>query len=299
MTSVGTAEGPRSRNLARHRALAFKRTALLTAASIVVALQSLPALAQATALEPAGQAEDAATLAQKLSNPVAALISVPFQFNFDGNIGPDRSGDRITLNVQPVVPVSLNEDWNLISRTIVPVVWQDKIVPGAGSQLGLGDTVQSVFFSPAKPGGFIWALGPVLLLPTGTDDLLSAKKWGAGPTGVILKQMGPWTVGGLANHIWSVAGDSARPNISSTFLNPFISYATKTAMTFSFAADATYDWKNDKLTMPLSLSVSQITKLGGQLVSIGGGLRYYAVATENSPHGLAGRFTMTLLYPKQ
>ena len=269
------------------------------AAAAALTLLATPAFAQAADADIAPQAGDAAALAKKLSNPVAALISVPFQFNFDGDIGPRREGSRVTLNVQPVVPISLNENWNLISRTIMPVVWQDKIAPGTGSQFGLGDTVQSAFFSPAKPGGFIWGLGPVLLLPTGTDDLLSGKKWGGGPTGVILKQIGPWTIGGLANHIWSFAGDDKRADISSTFLNPFVSYGTKTAMTFSVAADATYDWKNDKLTMPLSFTVSQITKLGGQLVSIGGGIRYYVATTENSPHGVAGRFTITLLYPKK
>lgn len=252
-----------------------------------------------TAAAPAPAGEDAAALAQQLSNPVAALISVPFQFNFDGDIGPERDGSRITLNVQPVIPISLNEDWNIISRTILPILWQDNIYPGAGSQFGLGDVVQSVFLSPAKPGAFIWGAGPVLLVPTGTDDLLSGRKWGGGPTGVILKQMGPWTVGGLANHIWSFAGNSARNDISATYVNPFLSYATKSAFTVTVAADINYDWKGDNWVVPVNLIATQVTKLGGQLVSVGGGFRYYVATSEGSPHGLAARFVVTLLFPKK
>src|SRR5206468_7964292 len=124
------------------------------------------------------------------------------------------------------------------------VVAQDDIFPGAGSQTGIGDIVQSVFFSPkaTTASGWIWGAGPVLLLPTGSDDLLSAKKWGAGPTGVALKQQGPWTYGALANHIWSFAGNNGRPDISATFLQPFVTYTTPTAWSFMLNTESTYDW---------------------------------------------------------
>lgn len=164
----------------------------------------------------AASAQDS-DLAKKLSNPVASLISVPFQWNYDHGIGP-TDGDKVTLNIQPVIPISLNDNWNLISRTIVPVVWQDDIAGNSGTQFGLSDTTQSLFFSPKEPtaGGIIWGLGPALLFPTGTDDLLSTRKWGAGPTGVVLRQHGPWTYGALANHIWSFAGDESRSDVNST-----------------------------------------------------------------------------------
>jgi len=118
---------------------------------------------------------------------------MPLQLNFDDNIGPLDQGSRVTLNIQPVIPITLNEDWNLISRTILPVISQKDIFPGSGSQSGLGDTIQSLFFSPAEPtaSGWIWGAGPAFLLPTASDDLLGTGKWGAGPTAVALKQQGP------------------------------------------------------------------------------------------------------------
>jgi len=258
-------------------------------------------LAAYALLVPPAQAQDSAEdLAKKLSNPVAALISVPLQLNYDQNIGPAEGGKRWTLNVQPVVPIDLDARWNLISRTIVPIVKQDDIFPGAGSQSGLGDTVQSFFLSPKAPtaGGWIWGAGPVFLLPTGSDDLLSARKWGAGPTGVILKQDSGWTYGALANHIWSIAGDDNRSDISSTFVQPFLSYTTPTALTFAINTESTYDWKAKQWSVPLNALVSQVTKLGDQLVSVGGGLRYWADSPQSGPHGLGFRFVVTLLFPK-
>jgi len=264
------------------------------AAALICALASGGLASQALAQE------SASDLAKKLSNPVAALISVPLQLNYDEKIGPTESGKRWLLNVQPVVPITLNEDWNVISRTILPVVSQKDIFPGAGTQSGLGDIVQSVFVSPKAPtaGGWIWGAGPVLLLPTGTNDLLSAKKWGLGPTAVLLKQESGWTYGALGNHIWSVAGDSARPDISTTFLQPFLSYTTPSAWTYAANTESTYDWKNKQWSVPLNLLVSKVTKIDSQLINVGGGVRYWADGPDSGPHGWGLRFVVTLLFPK-
>lgn len=237
-------------------------------------------------------------LAMQLANPVAALISVPMQFNFDGDVGPAEDGSRITLNVQPVIPIGLGDDWNLISRTIVPIVWQQDIVPGSGTQFGLGDIVQSLFLSPARPKGIVWGVGPVLLLPTGTDRFLSTGKWGAGPSALALKQTGPWTLGMLVNQIWSYAGNSERSNVSQMLVNPFINYTTPTAFSIVGVADIIRDWENDRLTVPVSLQVQQVTRVGSQLVQIGGALRYYVVSNEASPKGIAARLQITLLFPR-
>jgi hypothetical protein len=277
--------------------------------AVGLALLGAPALGQAAAKpEPVARPEAAAgdasaDVALQLANPVASLISVPIQTNFDGGIGPDREGGRITANIQPVIPFALGKDWSVVSRTITPVVWQQDIarVNGqpTGTQFGLGDTVQSLFLSPARPRGVIWGVGPVLLVPTGTDPLLSTGKWGAGPTGVVLKQSGPMTYGVLANHIWSFAGNSARNDVSQSFANPFVTHTSKSAFTYGLVADITYDWNRDAWTAPVSLVASQVTRIGGQLVSIGGALRYYVVSNDQAPHGFAGRFTVTLLFPRR
>ena len=196
---------------------------------LCVSMTALPAPA-----DEAGEASEA-SLAMQLSNPVAALISVPLQLNYDQDIGPADDGDRWLLNVQPVIPFELNDDWNLISRTILTLVNQSDIFPGAGSQTGTGEVVQSLFFSPKAPtaSGWIWGAGPVLLLPTGSNDLLTTDKWGAGPTAVVLKQSNGWTRGVLANHIWSFAGDGDRADVNATFLQPFLTYTTPTQWTFA------------------------------------------------------------------
>ncbi len=268
------------------------RRILLAATTMLVASTLLAG--QATAQQ------SAADLAKKLSNPIAALISLPMQLNYDQDIGPADDGDKWLLNVQPVIPISLNDDWNLISRTILPIVSQHDIYPGSGSQSGIGDVVQSVFFSPKAPtaGGWIWGAGPVLLLPTGSDDLLTADKWGAGPTAVVLKQQSGWTYGALANHIWSFAGNGNRADLSVTFLQPFVSFGTPTAWTYALNTEATYDWNNEQWSVPVNASVSKVTKIGHQLVSVGGGLRYWADSPESGPSGLGYRLVFTLLFPK-
>jgi hypothetical protein len=254
----------------------------------------------ATVLAAPVQAETNEELARELSNPVAALISVPFQFNYEQGIGAARDGERWLLNVQPVVPIDLNADWNIISRTILPVVWQDEVFPGAGSQSGIGDIVQSVFFSPKAPtaGGMIWGAGPVFLLPTGSNDLLTTDKWGAGPTGVVIKQQGQWTLGVLANHIWSFAGNSRRDDVNATFLQPFMSYTTPTATTFSLTSESTYDWNSHEWRVPINAGVAQILRFGGQLVQVGATARYWADVPDSGPHGWGYRLTFTFLFPR-
>jgi len=249
------------------------------------------------------QADDAANadeLAKQLSNPVAALISVPLQLNYDHGYGPGGDGNRWTLNVQPVIPFGLSEDWNLISRTIVPLIAQEDVIPGDRRQSGLGDVVQSLFFSPKDPtsSGWILGAGPVFLLPTATDSLLGSEKWGIGPTAVALKQTeGGWTYGALANHIWSVAGDGDRNDVNATFLQPFLSKAFSGGRTATVNLETTYDWESSQWNVPVNLMYSKVTRLGNQLLSVGGGVRVYLDTPDGGPDWGA-RFVVTLLYPR-
>ncbi len=187
---------------------------------------------------------------------------------------------------------------NLISRTIVPLIHQDDVVPGT-SQGGMGDVIQSLFLSPAAPGpwGVIWGVGPAVLLPTSTDDFLGAEKVGLGPTAVALRQDSGWTYGVLANHLVSIGGTRRTPDVNATFLQPFLSYTTGTYTTIGFNTESTYDWENSKWTIPLNPSVSQLVKIGGHPVSFLLGPKLYVEGPTGAPDwGL--RFAVVLLFPK-
>lgn len=244
----------------------------------------------------ADDADTQAELAKKLANPVAALVSLPLQANWDFHNGP-QNATRFTLNVQPVIPFSMGEKWNLITRTILPIIYAESPVQGGTTSEGIGDVNQSFFFSPKAPtsGGWIWGVGPVLYYPTGSEEI-SARKWAAGPTAVVLKQESGWTYGMLANHLESFSGPG--PNyISSSFLQPFLAYTTKTYTTFTLNTETTYSWREDEWTVPVNVLAAQMLKLGGIPISLQLGGRVYAERPEGGPDwGI--RFAVTFLFPK-
>jgi len=266
------------------------RLNFIAAASFAaLGVASAPALAQKSDEE----------IAKAAQNPIAAMISVPLQYNYDEKFGSRETGHKNYVNVQPVIPFSISDNWNLISRTILPVVDQQNIAPGSGSQSGIGDTTESLFFSPKAPtqSGWIWGAGPVFLLPTASDDRLGGEKWGLGPTAVALKQESGWTYGALVNHIWSVGGNSSRADISSTFLQPFLSYTTKSHTTFAVNSESTYNWKTQDWAVPIHLIVKQMVKVGEQRLQLEAAARYWADSANGGPHGWGARVTVTFLFP--
>ncbi|MEG2332155.1 MAG: hypothetical protein RSB62_07670 [Bacteroides sp.] len=242
--------------------------------------------------------EDAAELAKKLSNPVAALVSVPLQNNMDLGVGVLKGG-RYTLNLQPVIPFTISKKVNLITRIIVPIVSQYNVSGSSAVESGISDIVASAFFSPINSTDKItWGVGPVLLLPTGSNEFLTAKKLGVGPTAVILQQSGGWTYGALINQIWSIAGSSSRSDISQMYMNPFISHNWKSGAGITANIDWTQNWKDNTGSVTLTTMFSGVTSFGKQKVSIGVGPRFnlYAPTAVKSKFGL--RATLIFLFPK-
>lgn len=249
------------------------------------------------------QADDNSELAKKAQNPIAAMYSLPIQYNWDQKIGPSGDGMHSVTNIQPVLPFSLNSEWNLISRTILPVINQHGLVEGGSAdKSGLGDITQSFFISPKKPteSGWIWGAGPALLLPTGSDDLLSAEQWAAGPTAVALKQSNGWTRGILANHLWGMEGSPAddKDQLSQTFLQPFFSYTNSSFTTFGINSESTYNWKTHEWSIPVNFTVTQLLKVGGQPMTIQFGPRYWVESGTDGPDGWGVRAAITLLFPR-
>jgi hypothetical protein len=242
--------------------------------------------------------ESAADLAKKLANPISSLISLPFQNNTDLGIGPNN-GSRNTLNIQPVLPISLNENLNLITRMILPVISQYNVTGLGNTETGLGDIVLSAFLSPAQSkNGLTWGAGPVFLIPTATDDFLGAKKFGVGPTAVGLYQTNGITIGALINQIWSVAGDKDRNDVSSLFFQPFFNYNWKSGAGIGGNFEITQNWESDTTVVWFNPTISAVTSLGKQKTQLAIGPRFNLAAPSGSKADIGFRAVVVFLFPK-
>jgi hypothetical protein len=218
--------------------------------------------------KPEGGSDDSASVGAKLQNPIADIVSVPVQNNFNFGIGPQNKAGYI-LNIQPVVPIPLGTRWKVISRSILPVMDQPDTSSGGVHKFGLGDWTQSFFFSPVSDDGFTWGIGPAFLIPTATSESLGSGKWGVGPTAVALYAHSGITLGILTNQIWSFAGGKSRSTVSSTLLQPFAAYTFKIALTINLQTETSYDWIANQWTVPLQFGLSQVIQFGKLPVSIG------------------------------
>ncbi len=264
----------------------------MAAASCAVAvLVSAPALAELSA-------EELAKLAQ---NPVGNLISVPFQNNTNLNFGPQK-GTQNVLNIQPVIPVSVNDEWNVITRTIVPVISMPSLYPGDDRSNGIGDTLFTAFLSPAKPGSFIWGAGPVLQLPTNSDSQFGNKNWGLGPSVVALHldKGDPWVYGVLMNNIWSLSDNHQGGSYNNGLIQPFINYNFPEGFYLTSAPILTVNWKaesSQRWTVPLGGGVGKIFHLGRLPVNTQLSA-YYNVVTPDNGANWQIRAQVQFMFPK-
>jgi hypothetical protein len=263
------------------------------------AAQAKPAATDQAAAPTASEAERTAALAKAAQNPVANMISFPIQNNTNFGIGP-YSRDQDVLNFQPVIPLHITKNWNLITRTILPVIWQPNPSQPSQGWYGLGDLNPSLFFSPAKPGKLIWGVGPALVFPTATANQLGQGKVSAGPGVVVLTTPGHWVIGALANNVWSFAGSGSRPPVNQFLLQYFINYNMKGGWYVTTAPIITANWRasnGNDLTLPFGGGFGRIMKIGFQptnlQVQFFGNAKYPA---GTSPWGM--RFQIALLYPK-
>ena len=242
-------------------------------------------------------------MAKSAQNPMAAMISVPFQNNTNFNVGPGEETQNI-LNIQPVIPFSLNENWNLITRTIIPVISQPGFAPGQDRENGIGDIQLSLFLSPVQPssGGWILGGGLVAQFDTATDSRLGAQRQGLGPSFIVLRPDGAWVYGGLVNNIWDVGGDDDRDEINQMLIQPFVNYnfPDKPGRYLTFAPIITANWEadsGDQWTVPLGGGIGQIMKWGDTPVNLQASA-YYNVETPKNGADWQMRLQVQFLFPK-
>lgn len=263
----------------------------------LLAVALLCGAATAVAQEAPGGDADAEALAKQAQNPVANLISVPFQNNMTFGVGPD---DRVrnTLNIQPVLPFELNDDWNLITRTILPVV--SAPAPGMDRTNGIGDLSFTAFVSPKNSGDWTWGVGPVLVFPTATDDVLGADRYSAGPSFVALTTPGPWVIGALVSNIWDYAGDSDGADVNFFTFQYFVNYNFPSGWYLTSAPINTANWEAEsgqRWTIPVGGGAGKLVKFGKLPVNINSQLFYYV----ESPRGAGDwewRFQAQMLFPR-
>jgi hypothetical protein len=261
---------------------------------LLIAFTIVTGIVNAQEAKPALSAEE---LAKKLSNPIASLISVPFQNNMDIGIGANN-GARNTLNIQPVIPLRISENLNLITRIVLPVISQYNVTGMGNSEVGLGNAVLSAFFSPSNSkGGLTWGAGPVFMLPS-SNEYLSVKKLGIGPTAVALYQSKGYTVGALVNQIWGVAGKETLDDLSMLFFQPFFSYNWKSGAGVGGNFEISQNWGAKTTSAWFNPTLSAVTSFGKQKTQFVIGPRFNLAAPDGLKADIGVRAAVVFLFPK-
>jgi hypothetical protein len=274
-------------------------------AAVVLAGWTDPAFGQedAPSGEPGGQAD----LAAAAQNPIAAMVSLPFQNNTFFRTGPDNDTANV-LNIQPVIPFDLG-GWNVITRTIIPVIYLPSVtdslpdLPSAGTSgdnFGLGDINFSAYFSPVSTGSFTWGIGPSLTLRTATSGRLGTQKWSAGPAAVALVTAKPWVAGTLVRQLWSFAGDDDRDEVNQTLVQPFVNYNMADGWYLVTSPVITVNWEADRdnaTMLPIGGGVGRVFTVGSQALNAQVQAFYNAVRPDFAPQASL-RLQLTFLFPK-
>jgi hypothetical protein len=288
-----------------HPSVAFVPGRAILAAVTLIAGCVGPATAEYTA--PAEGVAATADLAAAAQNPIAAMVSVPFQNNTFFRVGPDNDTANV-LNIQPVVPFNFG-DWNVITRTIVPLIYLPSVtdslpdLPNAdasGDDFGLGDINVSAFLSPVSEGKFTWGVGPSVSLRTATSDRVGTQKWSAGPTAVGLVTAQPWVAGALVRHLWSFAGKNEREDVNQTLIQPFVNYNLPQGWYLVTAPIITANWEADKdnaVLVPVGGGLGRVFKASGQAINANVQAYYNAIQPDFAPDASL-RFQLTFLFPK-
>jgi hypothetical protein len=244
--------------------------------------------------------QESSEMAKQAQNPIARLISIPIENDFNPQTGVDKENSYV-MQFKPVVPFRLSRDWNLITRTIIPIIQVPDLSPHLKGQTGLGDVSVSLFLSPNREGAMVWGVGPIASFPTATEDILGTKKLSVGPTVVVLRSQGHWLYGTLINNVFSVGGPSARADVNAFLAQPFANYNLRHGWYLTTSPIITANWettRNQRWTVPAGGGAGKIVRLGKQPINVYAQVFGNAVYPDGTTNWSA-RFQAQFLFPRK